>query len=372
MTMSETHASASDPSPLVGLTLKELEAVLATSGEASGKLRMRSRQIQHWLYHQGARSFEEMTTLPLSLRDWLQQDHSVDRPSLVSEQRSEDGTIKWLLSFRDRQEVETVYIPDVERGALCVSSQVGCSLACTFCHTGTMPLVRNLPTEDILAQIMVARDRLEEWPTPEGKRQISHIVLMGMGEPLLNYENIKQALQIAMDPAGLAFPKRKITLSTSGIVPKIEQCGRELGVNLAISLHAIRDDLRDILVPINRKWNIETLLEACRHYPVGDRWVTFEYVMLDSVNDSDAEARDLVRLLKGIPAKVNLIPFNPWPGTEYQCSKPERIEAFASIVSRAGYPSPVRTPRGRDILAACGQLKTASERKRRRDLAAVR
>ncbi|MGI9452341.1 MAG: 23S rRNA (adenine(2503)-C(2))-methyltransferase RlmN [Geminicoccaceae bacterium] len=359
------HPSSSRPS-LIGLTSDELETVLASSDEASGKNGMRARQIQHWLYHRGATSFDDMTTLPGSLRDWLQAGHLVDRPEIVSEQRSKDGTIKWLLRFRDQQDVETVYIPDVERGALCISSQVGCSLACTFCHTGTMSLVRNLSPEDMLAQILVARDRLGEWPTPKGQRQLSHIVLMGMGEPLLNYENVKQALQITMDSEGLAFSKRKITLSTSGIVPKIEQCGRELGVNLAISLHAVRDDLRDVLVPINRKWNIATVLDACRAYPSGDRWVTFEYVMLDGVNDSDAEARDLVRLLRGIQAKVNLIPFNPWPGSDYRCSKPDRIEAFARIVERAGYPSPVRTPRGRDILAACGQLKTASERQRRR------
>lgn len=358
-------SSLSSSPSLIGLTSADIEAVLASSDETLGKTGMRARQIQHWLYHRGARSFDDMTTLPASLRDWLQKDHIIDRPTIVSEQRSTDGTVKWLLKFRDGQDVETVYIPDVERGALCISSQVGCSLACTFCHTGTMPLVRNLSPEDMLAQIMVARDRLGEWPTPNGQRKLSHIVLMGMGEPLLNYDNVRQALEIAMDPAGLAFPKRKITLSTSGIVPKIERCGRELGVNLAISLHAVRDHLRDVLVPINRKWNIATLLDACRAYPSGDRWVTFEYVMLDGVNDSDAEARELVRLLKGIPAKVNLIPFNPWPGSDYRCSRPDRIEAFARIVSRAGYPSPVRTPRGRDILAACGQLKTASERQRR-------
>ena len=359
------HPSSSCPS-LIGLTSDELEAVLASSDEAGGKIGMRARQIHHWLYRRGATSFDDMTTLPAGLRDWLRAGYKVDRPEIVSEQRSKDGTIKWLLRFRDQQDVEMVYIPDVERGALCLSSQVGCSLACTFCHTGTMPLVRNLSPEDMLAQILVARDRLGEWPTPSGQRQLSHIVLMGMGEPLLNYENVKQALQITMDSEGLAFSKRKITLSTSGIVPKIEQCGRELGVNLAISLHAVRDDLRDVLVPINRKWNIAALLEACRAYPSGDRWVTFEYVMLDGVNDSDAEARDLVRLLRGLQAKVNLIPFNPWPGSDYRCSRPERIEAFARIVERAGYPSPVRTPRGRDILAACGQLKTASERQRRR------
>ena len=371
----ETGSSRPKPS-LVGESSGTLKAVLEKVGEPASRTRMRARQIHHWLYHQGVSAFDAMTTLPAGLRDQLESDYRLDRPDIVDEQRSTDGTTKWLLRFEDGQDVEMVHIPnvqqggpDVERGALCISSQVGCSLACTFCHTGTMPLVRNLGVGDILAQILVARDRLGEWPTPKGQRRISHIVMMGMGEPLLNYENVKQALLIAMDPDGLAFSKRKITLSTSGIVPKIEQCGRDLGVNLAISLHAVRDDLRDELVPINRKWNIQTLMEACRSYPSADRWVTFEYVMLDGVNDSDAEARDLVRLLKGLPAKVNLIPFNPWPEAGYRCSSLARIEAFARIVERGGYPSPVRTPRGRDILAACGQLKTASERRRRRDKA---
>ncbi len=359
--------AATKPS-LLGADREKLAALLEQLGNPVAKTPMRARQIQHWLYHRGVQSFDAMTTLPADLRGRLDSECAVDRPTVVEEQRSVDGTSKWLLRFDDRQDVEMVHIPDVERGALCVSSQVGCSLACTFCHTGTMPLVRNLSAGDILAQILVARDRLGEWPTPKGQRKISHIVMMGMGEPLLNYENVKQALLIAMDPEGLAFPKRKITLSTSGIVPKIEQCGRELGVNLAISLHAVRNDLRDELVPINRKWDIQTLMEACRAYPSGDRWVTFEYVMLDGVNDSDAEARELVRLLKGLPAKVNLIPFNPWPDAGHHCSTRERIEAFARIVERGGYPSPVRTPRGRDISAACGQLKTASERKRRRVL----
>jgi 23S rRNA (adenine2503-C2)-methyltransferase len=356
---------------LLGLDESALQEILERLGETPGRAPMRARQIRHWLCHRGVTSFDGMTTLPTALRTRLEDGYSVDRPEVVDEQRSVDGTSKWLLRFKDGQDVEMVHIPDVERGALCISSQVGCSLACTFCHTGTMPLVRNLGAEDILAQILVARDRLGEWPTPKGQRRISHIVMMGMGEPLLNYENVKQALLIAMDPDGLAFSRRKITLSTSGIVPKIEQCGRELGVNLAISMHAVRDDLRDELVPINRKWNIQTLLEACRAYPSGDRWVTFEYVMLDGVNDSDAEAKELVRLLRGIPAKVNLIPFNPWPDAGYRCSSQGRIEAFARIVERGGYPSPVRTPRGRDILAACGQLKTASERRRKRTLAAV-
>ena len=365
---------AGPPTPepsLLGLDVEALGAILESLGESAAKTPMRARQIHHWLYHRGAVTFDAMTTLPAGVRDRLRQGYRLGRPDVVDEQRSLDGTSKWLLRFHDGQDVEMVHIPDVERGALCVSSQVGCSLACTFCHTGTMPLVRNLGADDILAQILVARDRLGEWPTPKGQRKISHIVMMGMGEPLLNYENVKRALSIAMDPDGLAFSKRKITLSTSGVVPKIEQCGRELGVNLAISLHAVRDDLRDVLVPINRKWNIEALLEACRAYPSGDRWVTFEYVMLDGVNDGDDEARELVQLLKGLSAKVNLIPFNPWPDSGYRCSSPERIEAFARIVERGGYPSPVRTPRGRDIAAACGQLKTASERRRRGALTAV-
>lgn len=357
---------------LVGLDADHLRAAILEAGESEPKRQsMRARQLEHWLYHQGASSFETMTTLPLGLRERLGEHFQIERPRIVQEQHSTDGTSKWLLRFQDGQDVEMVHIPDVERGALCVSSQVGCSLACTFCHTGTMPLVRNLGAGDILAQILVARDRLGEWPTPEGQRKLSHIVMMGMGEPLLNYENVKQALLIAMDPKGLAFTKRKITLSTSGIVPKIEQCGLELGVNLAISLHAVRDDLRDVLVPINKKWNIKTLIEACRAYPSGDRWVTFEYVMLDGVNDSDAEARDLVRLLKGLPAKVNLIPFNTWPGSDYRCSAPSRMQAFSKIIERGGYPSPIRTPRGRDILAACGQLKTESERRRRGSLVAA-
>ena len=307
-----------------------------------------------------------MTTLPAELRHRLDQTYSIARPEVVQEQVSADGTRKWLLRFADRQTVETVYIPEPDRGALCLSTQVGCSLTCSFCHTGTMPLVRNLRAPEIVAQILIARDALAEWPAPQGARRLSHLVVMGMGEPLLNYPQTAAALQIAMAEDGLGFARRKITLSTSGVVPKIEALGRELGVGLAISLHAVRDELRDQLVPINRKWNIAALLEACRAYAAGaDRHLTFEYVMLDGVNDSDSDARELVRLLRGIPAKVNLIPFNPWPGAPYGCSPPERIRAFAAIVSRAGYPAPVRTPRGPDILAACGQLKTASERRPR-------
>jgi 23S rRNA (adenine2503-C2)-methyltransferase len=312
-----------------------------------------------------------MTTLPAALRDRLERAYSIARPEVVSEQVSADGTRKWLLRFADRQEVESVYIPEPDRGTLCLSTQVGCSLTCSFCHTGTMPLVRNLRADEIVSQLLVARDALAEWPTPSGPRRLSHLVVMGMGEPLLNYRETAQALQIAMAPDGLAVARRKITLSTSGVVPRIEACGRELGVGLAISLHAVRDELRDLLVPINRKWNIAALLEVCRAYAAhADRHLTFEYVMLDGLNDSDRDARELVRLIRGIPAKVNLIPFNPWSGAPYRCSPPERIRAFAAIVARAGYPAPVRTPRGPDILAACGQLKTASERQRRGAIAA--
>jgi 23S rRNA (adenine2503-C2)-methyltransferase len=372
MTRPEATAGAGAPArplDLVGLGRAELAEAVRRLGEPERAGRMRARQLWHWLYHQGAEDFAAMTTLPRGLRERLAQSCEIGRPRVVSEQISGDGTEKWLLRFADGEEVESVFIPEPGRGALCISSQVGCSLTCSFCHTGTMPLVRNLKAAEILGQILIARDRLQEWPSPEARR-LSHIVVMGMGEPLLNYEQIAAALRIAMDPDGLAFPRRKITLSTSGVVPKIERCGQELGVGLAISLHAVRDELRDELVPINRKWNIAELLAACRRYPADGRAITFEYVMLSGVNDGDADARELVRLIRGIPAKVNLIPFNPWPGAPYACSSPERLRAFAEIVSRAGYPAPVRTPRGRDILAACGQLKTASERQRRRHLAA--
>jgi 23S rRNA (adenine2503-C2)-methyltransferase len=361
---------AASPS-LVGLLRTELEDVVRGLGEPERTAAMRARQLWHWLYHQGVSDPVAMTTLPKELRERLSERYPNPRPRVAEAQASADGTRKWLLRLGDGREVETVYIPEPDRGALCISTQVGCSLTCSFCHTGTMPLVRNLRAEEIVAQVLVARDALGEWPTPSGARRLSHIVVMGMGEPLLNYEQTARALRIAADADGLAFPRRKITLSTSGVVPKIEACGSELGVALAVSLHAVRDELRDQLVPINRKWNIATLLEACRGYAAhADRAMTFEYVMLDGINDSDADARELVRLIRGIPAKINLIPFNPWPGSSYRCSPPERIAAFAAIVSRAGYPAPVRTPRGRDILAACGQLKTASERRRRASMAA--
>jgi 23S rRNA (adenine2503-C2)-methyltransferase len=358
-------------SGLIGLSRPELAQIVRALGEPERTAPMRARQLWHWLYHRGVADPALMSTLPIALRDRLAERYRIERPVIVADQASIDGTRKWLLRFADAREVETVYIPEPDRGALCISTQVGCSLTCSFCHTGTMPLARNLRTDEILAQVMVARNALGEWPTPAGARRLSHLVLMGMGEPLLNYEQTARALRIAMDADGLAFARRKITLSTSGIVPKIEACGRELGVGLAISLHAVRNELRDQLVPINRKWNVAALLEACRAYARhSDRAITFEYVMLDGLNDADADARELVRLIRGLPAKVNLIPFNPWPGAPYRCSPPERIAAFAAIVSRAGYPAPVRTPRGSDILAACGQLKTASERRRRASIAA--
>ena len=330
---------------------------------------MRGKQLFHWIYHRGVGDVARMGNLPGKLREQLAAQIDIARPEIVTAQRSEDGTRKWLLRFADGQEVESVFIPEDDRGALCISTQVGCTLTCAFCHTGTMPLVRNLTPREILGQILVARDELGEWPSGSDNRLFTNIVVMGMGEPLFNYDNTARALAIAMDETGLNLSRRRITLSTSGVVPKIEQCGQELGVGLAISLHAVRDELRNELVPINRKWPIEVLLDACRRYPTR-RPITFEYVMLKAVNDSDADARELVRLLEGIPAKVNLIPFNPWPGAAFECSSNNRIRAFSAIVEAAGYASPVRTPRGRDILAACGQLKTASERIRRRRNAA--
>lgn len=368
--MDRTSSPATDgPGSLIGRDRPALERVARDLGESPERARLRARQLFHWIYHRGAASFEAMTTLPAGLRARLAEDFSVARPEIVTEQRSADGTRKWLLRFADGQEVETVFIPEADRGALCVSTQVGCTLTCRFCHTGTMPLVRNLGAAEILAQMMVARDALKEWPSNREDRLFTNVVVMGMGEPLLNYDNVAAAFKIALDGDGLGLSRRRVTLSTSGVVPRIAQWGAELGTGLAISLHAVRDEVRDDLVPINRKWKIADLLEACRRYPV-NRPITFEYVMLRDVNDTDADARELVRLLEGIPAKVNLIPFNPWPGAAFECSSNNRIRAFAGIVEQAGYASPVRTPRGRDILAACGQLKTASERRRRAAAAA--
>jgi len=350
---------------LVGLGRAALAAELAAFGAEP----FRARQLWHWIYHRGTTDFAAMTSLSKTFREALAAHYALSRPVVSRSQTSIDGTRKWLLRFADGQEVETVHIPEEDRGTLCVSSQVGCTLSCTFCHTGTQRLVRNLTAAEIVAQIMIARDALGEWPSPQSDRQVTNIVLMGMGEPLFNYDNVAEALKIVMDPEGLAISRRKITLSTAGVVPAIRRCGAEIGVNLAVSLHAVRDDIRDQLVPLNRKYPIVELLDACRSYPGASnaRRITFEYVMLKGINDSPAEARELVRRLAGIPAKVNLIPFNPWPGAPYECSSEAAIAAFSDIVFAAGYSAPVRTPRGRDILAACGQLKSASVKLRKRE-----
>lgn len=365
---------------LAGIAQEGLRKALIDAGVPERQLRMRMGQLWSWIYARGATSFDRMTDVSKDLRARLEAGCSLARPEIVSEQVSVDGTRKWLLRLEKQPadarppEVETVYIPEADRGTLCISSQVGCTLNCSFCHTGTQRLVRNLTAAEIVAQILVARDRIGDWPGAEGpadgrllpssERKITNIVLMGMGEPLYNFDNVRAAMAVASDSAGLQFSKRRITLSTSGIVPEIRRWGAEAGTMLAISLHATNDALRNELVPINKRYPIAELLEACRTYPgvSNARRITFEYVMLDGVNDSLAEARALVRLLAGIPAKINLIPFNPWPGTRYQCSSWEQIERFAEIVNRAGYASPVRTPRGRDILAACGQLRSESEK----------
>ena len=376
-----------DRPSLIGMTREEIAAALAAGGVPERQVRMRVNQLWHWLYVRGVSDLDAMRNVSKELREAMRTRFTIARPEIVDEQISTDGTRKWLLRFPPRGagrpvEVETVYIPEEGRGTLCISSQVGCTLTCTFCHTGTQKLVRNLTAEEILSQLLLARDRLGDFPdrdTPDGAivpaegRKISNIVMMGMGEPLYNFDNVKKALLIASDGDGLSLSKRRITLSTSGVVPEIYRAGEEIGVMLAISLHAVRDELRDELVPINRKFPIGQLMEACRSYPglSNARRITFEYVMLKGVNDSLADARDLVRLLKGIPAKINLIPFNPWPGSNYECSDWEQIEKFADFVNQAGYASPIRTPRGRDILAACGQLKSESERLRKRERMAL-
>ncbi|MEO5808092.1 23S rRNA (adenine(2503)-C(2))-methyltransferase RlmN [Devosia sp.] len=377
---------ASRPS-LIGLSKPLLAEALQGVGIAEKESRMRASQLWNWLYVNGVTDFERMTNIAKPVRNLLADQFILDRPEIVSEQVSSDGTRKWLFRFRDPAnprlppvEIETVYIPEEDRGTLCVSSQVGCTLTCTFCHTGTQKLVRNLTPGEILGQILMARERLGDFPggvrpndgglVPGGEsRAITNVVMMGMGEPLYNFDNVKQALLIASAGDGMSLSKRRITLSTSGVVPYIERTGAEIDVMLAISLHAVNNDLRDVLVPINKKYPLEELLDACRNYPglSNARRITFEYVMLDGINDSDADARELVRLLAGIPAKINLIPFNPWPGTNYGCSPSSRIERFADIVNKAGYASPVRTPRGRDIFAACGQLKSESERLSKKD-----
>jgi 23S rRNA (adenine2503-C2)-methyltransferase len=386
-----------DKPSLVGLTRAQLGALLGALlggvGVPEGQRKMRVQQLWHWIYFRGLTSFEAMTSVSKELRAELAQRFTLDRPEVVAEQVSVDGTRKWLLRLPGEtqgaglgerpHEVECVYIPDTDRGTLCVSSQVGCTLTCSFCHTGTQRLVRNLTAGEIVGQVIMARDRLGDWPgatrptdgvVPTGDRCISNIVMMGMGEPLYNLDAVRDALLIVADGDGIAISKRRITLSTSGVVPNIERAGAEIGCMLAVSLHAVRDELRNELVPLNRKYPIAQLLEACRNYPGASnaKRITFEYVMLKGVNDSIDDAKALVRLLKGIPAKINLIPFNPWPGSKYECSDWEQIEKFSQVVFDAGYASPVRTPRGRDILAACGQLKSATEKLSARERMALR
>ena len=381
---------APDKPSLVGLSRDALAEALGTVGVAPAQRRMRVRQIWNWLYVRGATGFDQMTSVSKELRAALAETFTLARPEVVAEQVSVDGTRKWLLRLPSENpgerphEVECVYIPDADRATLCVSSQVGCTLTCSFCHTGTQRLVRNLTAGEIVGQVMVARDRLGDWPgagPPEGAivptdggRFVTNIVMMGMGEPLYNFEAVRDALLVVADGDGIGISKRKITLSTSGVVPNIARAGAEIGCMLAVSLHAVRDDLRDDLVPLNRKYPIRELMEACRTYPglTNAKRITFEYVMLKGVNDSLADARALVKLLKGIPAKVNLIPFNPWPGSRYECADWEQIEKFSEYVFNAGYSSPVRTPRGRDILAACGQLKSATEKLSARERMALR
>jgi 23S rRNA (adenine2503-C2)-methyltransferase len=375
------RAVAAPRRSLIGLTRDKLKESLVGIGVPEREARMRVGQVWHWINHRGARGFDEMTNVGKALRQQLADNFTLDRPEVVAEQISKDGTRKWLMRMplvgaHDKGAmIECVYIPESDRGTLCVSSQVGCTLTCSFCHTGTQRLVRNLGAHEIAAQLVVARDRIGDWPgatrpddggllPADGSRFVSNIVFMGMGEPLYNLDEVVDAVGTLSDGEGLALSRRRITVSTSGVVPQMEALGERANTMLAISLHAVRDDLRNELVPLNKKYPIAQLLEACRNYPgvSNARRITFEYVMLKGVNDSDADARELVRLLKGIPAKINLIPFNPWPGTKYECSDWERIERFSEIVFRAGYASPVRTPRGRDILAACGQLKSETEK----------
>ncbi|MER0238790.1 23S rRNA (adenine(2503)-C(2))-methyltransferase RlmN [Fulvimarina sp. MAC8] len=381
--LSPAAASGEEKPSLVGMSREELGEALAQIGVPAKQVRMRTAQLWHWLYVRGVSDFAHMANVSKELRAKLHDAYTIARPEIVTEQISVDGTRKWVFRFPPRGagrpvEIETVYIPEEGRGTLCVSSQVGCTLTCTFCHTGTQRLVRNLTAGEIVSQVLLARERLGDFPeidTPAGAivpsegRLISNVVMMGMGEPLYNFDNVSTALGVISDGEGLSVSKRRITLSTSGVVPEIVRAGEETGVMLAISLHAVNDELRDELVPINKKYPLEKLLEACRNYPglSNARRITFEYVMLKDVNDSMDDARNLVRMLKGIPAKINLIPFNPWPGSKYECSDWDQIERFADYVNQAGYASPIRTPRGRDIFAACGQLKSESERMRKTD-----
>jgi 23S rRNA (adenine2503-C2)-methyltransferase len=356
---------------IVGLTRDQLHQALIAAGTPEKQAKMRVGQIWQWVYHWGVRDFAQMTNLAKDYRAFLAERFEIALPEIVTRQISADGTRKYLLRIAGGHEVETVYIPEENRGTLCISSQVGCTLTCSFCHTGTQKLVRNLTAGEIVGQVMLARDDLGEWPVPgapkDETRLVSNVVLMGMGEPLYNFDNVRDAMKVVMDGEGISLSRRRITLSTSGIVPEIAKTAEEIGCLLAVSFHATEDATRDRLVPVNKKWNIETLLNALRDYPrlSNSERITFEYVMLDGVNDSDADARRLVKLIRGIPAKINLIPFNEWPGTPYKRSSWERIEAFADIVHKAGYASPIRTPRGEDIMAACGQLKSATERGRK-------
>lgn len=359
------------PVNLVGLTRVQLRDALIAAGTPEKQAKMRTGQIWQWLYQWGVRSFEDMTNLSKSYRAELAEKFVIEIPEVVSKHVSTDGTRKYLVRIAGGHEVEVVYIPETDRGTLCISSQVGCTLTCSFCHTGTQKLVRNLTAGEIIGQVMMARDDLGEWPEPGARtyeaRLLSNIVLMGMGEPLYNFESVRDAMNIAMDPEGIQLSRRRITLSTSGVVPEIARTAQEIGCQLAVSFHATTDEVRDTLVPINKRWNIETLLDALREYPKvsNSERITFEYVMLKGVNDSDEDAHRLMKLIKGIPAKINLIPFNEWPGSPYERSSNNRIRAFADIVHNAGYSSPVRRPRGEDIMAACGQLKSATERERK-------
>ncbi len=357
---------------LIGLSRPEIKDRLIEAGLEEKPAKLRAKQLWHQIYHRGARDFMGMSDIAKPQRAWLAERFVVGRPEVVTELVSTDGTRKWLLRTRDGHDYEMVFIPDADRGTLCVSSQVGCTLNCRFCYTGTMRLVRNLEAGEIVGQVMLARDALGEWPSqPEG-RLLSNIVMMGMGEPLYNFDNVRDALKIVMDGDGLGLSRRRITLSTSGVVPMMARAGEEIGVNLAVSLHAVSKEVRDEIVPLNRKYGIEELLEACAAYPGANnaRRITFEYVMLKDKNDSDADARELVRLIRKyrLPAKVNLIPFNPWPGAPYECSSEERVQSFSNIIFEAGISAPVRRPRGRDIMAACGQLKSAAEKKSRAEL----
>ena len=373
VTVPRPSVASDDARPdLVGLSRTEIRDKLVEAGLDERQAKLRAKQLWHQIYNRGASDFDAMSDIAKPQRGWFAERFTIGRPEVVTELVSTDGTRKWLLRTRDGHDFEMVFIPDADRGTLCVSSQVGCTLNCRFCHTGTMRLVRNLNAGEIVGQVMLARDSLGEWPSlPEG-RMLSNIVMMGMGEPLYNFENVRDALKIVMDGDGLGLSRRRITLSTSGVVPMMARAGAEIGVNLAVSLHAVSKDVRDEIVPLNRKYGIEELLEACAAYPGANnaRRITFEYVMLRDKNDSDADARELVRLIRKykLPAKVNLIPFNPWPGATYECSTEERIQRFSDIVFEAGISAPIRRPRGRDIMAACGQLKSAAEKKSRAEL----